>query len=84
MSKVEIKIQYIRRYTLYYQHIHSPELPAMDASLALEAQLHADIAQEINQLRAQFPRTQDLYREVCVLLFFRHGITPTANRSISW
>jgi len=52
----------------------------MDASLALEAQLHADIAQQIEQLRAQFPRTQDLYREVCVLLFFRHGITPTANR----
>jgi len=52
----------------------------MDASLALEAQLHADIAQEIDQLRAQFPRTQELYREVCVLLFFRHGITPTANR----
>ncbi|CAN7787328.1 DNA-binding protein [Caballeronia sp. LjRoot34] len=52
----------------------------MDASPALEAQLHADIAQEIEQLRAQFPRTQELYREVCVLLFFRHGITPTANR----
>ena len=48
----------------------------MDASPALEAQLQA----EIDQLRAQFPRTQDLYREVCVLLFFRHGITPTANR----
>ena len=52
----------------------------MDASLASEAQLHADIAQEIERLRAQFPRTQDLYREVCVLLFFRHGIAPTANR----
>ena len=48
----------------------------MDDSLALEAQLHADI----EQLRAQFPRTQELYREVCVLLFFRHGIAPTANR----
>ncbi|MDN7184671.1 DNA-binding protein [Caballeronia sp. SEWSISQ10-4 2] len=48
----------------------------MDASPALEPQLHA----EIEQLRPQFPRTQDLYREVCVLLFFRHGITPTANR----
>jgi chromosome segregation ATPase len=58
------------------QHIHSPELPAMDASPAMEPQLHA----EIDQLRAQFPRTQELYREVCVLLFFRHGITPTANR----
>jgi chromosome segregation ATPase len=48
----------------------------MDVSPALEAQLQADIA----QLRGQFPRTQDLYREVCVLLFFRHGIAPTANR----
>jgi len=48
----------------------------MDTSPALEAQLHA----EIEQLRTQFPRTQELYREVCVLLFFRHGITPTANR----
>ena len=48
----------------------------MEASPALEAQLHA----EIDQLRTQFPRTQELYREVCVLLFFRHGITPTANR----
>jgi chromosome segregation ATPase len=48
----------------------------MDASPALEPQLQA----EIEQLRAQFPRTQELYREVCVLLFFRHGIAPTANR----
>jgi len=48
----------------------------MEASPALEPQLQA----EIDQLRAQFPRTQELYREVCVLLFFRHGITPTANR----
>jgi chromosome segregation ATPase len=52
----------------------------MDASPAPEPPLHADIAQEIDQLRTQFPRTQELYREVCVLLFFRHGITPTANR----
>lgn len=38
------------------------------------------IAAGVEQLREQFPRTQDLYREVCVLLFFRHGITPTANK----
>jgi chromosome segregation ATPase len=76
MSKFDIPIQDIRRYTLYYQHINHPELLAMDASPARELQLHA----EIEQLRAQFPRTQELYREVCVLLFFRHGITPTANR----
>jgi chromosome segregation ATPase len=35
---------------------------------------------EIDRLRADFPRTQDLYREACVLLFFRYGITPTANK----
>src|ERR1700675_2909382 len=57
-----------------------PGLIAMDTPPALEPPLHADLAQDIEQLRTQFPRTQDLYREVCVLLFFRHGITPTANR----
>lgn len=41
-----------------------------------ESQLLADI----DQLRSQFPHTQDLYREVCVLLFFRYGITPTTNK----
>jgi chromosome segregation ATPase len=38
------------------------------------------IAAAIAELRDRFPRTQDLYREVCILLFFRHGITPTANK----
>lgn len=38
------------------------------------------IQTEIDQLRGQFPETQDLYREVCVLLFFRYGVTPTANK----
>jgi chromosome segregation ATPase len=35
---------------------------------------------EIDELRAKFADTQELYREVCTLLFFRHGITPTANK----
>jgi chromosome segregation ATPase len=35
---------------------------------------------EIERLRHEFPNTQDLYREACVLLFFRFGITPTANK----
>lgn len=35
---------------------------------------------EIERLRPQFQDTQDLYREVCTLLFFRLGITPTANK----
>jgi hypothetical protein len=31
-------------------------------------------------LKAAHPKTRERYREVCALLFFRHGITPTANR----
>jgi len=48
----------------------------MDTPLAIEKQLLADI----DQLRGQFPHTQDLYREACILLFFRYGITPTGNK----
>jgi chromosome segregation ATPase len=38
------------------------------------------LAAEIGRLKADFPKTRELYREVCALLFFRFGITPTANR----
>lgn len=38
------------------------------------------IQDEIALLKTQFPHTRDLYREVCVLLFFRYGITPSANK----
>ncbi|WP_404303324.1 DNA-binding protein [Alicycliphilus denitrificans] len=48
----------------------------MDTLPATEARMQA----EIEALRAQHPDTQDLYREVCVLLFFRYGLTPTANK----
>lgn len=48
----------------------------METPAIAEARLQA----EIEALRAQHPETQELYREVCVLLFFRHGITPTANK----
>ncbi|WP_020654126.1 DNA-binding protein [Massilia niastensis] len=41
-----------------------------------QSQLLADV----ESLRQQYPRTQDLYREVCVLLFFRYGVTPTTNK----
>ncbi|MBK3843534.1 DNA-binding protein [Paraburkholderia aspalathi] len=40
----------------------------------------AALAAEIDRLKAAFPKTRELYREVCALLFFRYGITPTANR----
>ncbi|MBN3787897.1 DNA-binding protein [Burkholderia sp. Ac-20353] len=38
------------------------------------------LAAEIERLKAEFPKTRELYREACALLFFRFGITPTANR----
>jgi chromosome segregation ATPase len=41
-----------------------------------EAQIQADV----DALRAEIADTQALYREVCTVLFFRHGVTPTANR----
>lgn len=37
------------------------------------------IAAEIAALRAVNRDTRELYREVCGLLFFKYGITPTAN-----
>jgi hypothetical protein len=40
----------------------------------------ARLAAEIDRLKVEFPRTRELYREVCALLFFRFDITPTANR----
>src|SRR5258705_3028349 len=40
----------------------------------------ARLAAEIDRLKVQFPKTRELYREVCALLFFRFGQTPTANR----
>jgi chromosome segregation ATPase len=40
----------------------------------------ARLTAEIERLKAEFPKTRELYREVCALLFFRFGITPTANR----
>lgn len=44
--------------------------------MTTEAQIHADI----EALRERIPETQDMYREVCTILFFRYGITPTANK----
>lgn len=38
------------------------------------------IQTEIESLKERFTETKALYREVCALLFFRHGITPTASK----
>src|ERR1700759_49638 len=47
---------------------------------ALDApRLQADIA----ALRTRFADTREIYREVCALLFFRYGVTPTANKLYS-
>lgn len=40
----------------------------------------SEILAEVETLKAKFSDTRALYREVCVLLFFRYGITPTANK----
>ena len=40
----------------------------------------ARLAAEIERLKVEFPKTRELYREVCALLFFRFGVAPTANR----
>jgi chromosome segregation ATPase len=45
------------------------------------------LAAEVERLKVAFPQTsqtRELYREACVLLFFRFGITPTANRLHQW
>jgi hypothetical protein len=40
----------------------------------------AALTTEIARLKATHSNTRELYREVRALLFFRFGITPTANR----
>ncbi|KVP98253.1 KfrA protein [Burkholderia ubonensis] len=44
-----------------------------------ESGLQADV----EALRERFPETRALYREVCGLLFFNYGVTPTANKLYS-
>jgi chromosome segregation ATPase len=48
----------------------------MESEQVLEQQIRS----QIDALREQYPQTKDLYREVCVLMFFRYGITPTTNK----
>ncbi|WP_018991476.1 DNA-binding protein [Aromatoleum toluclasticum] len=40
----------------------------------------SEIREAIDALRDTTANTQELYREACALLFFRYGITPTANK----
>ena len=62
-------------FTLYYL-LNFIETAPMSDVLPDEGRLAA----EIDRLKVAFPKTRELYREVCALLFFRFGITPTANR----
>ena len=39
-----------------------------------------EILAEVEALKVRFSDTKALYREVCALLFFRYGITPTTNK----
>ena len=39
-----------------------------------------EIQTEVDALKARFSDTRALYREVCALLFFRYGITPTVSK----
>ncbi|MDK3022635.1 DNA-binding protein [Cupriavidus taiwanensis] len=57
-------------------------MPAADLDLT-DAALQAAMANDIAELRGRFPETRALYREVCGLLFFRYGVTPTANKLYS-
>jgi hypothetical protein len=43
------------------------------------AQTTAAMQADIDTLRERFPRTADLYREACAVMFFRYGQTPTTN-----
>lgn len=38
------------------------------------------IQADIEALKSHFTNTQELYREVAAVLFFRYGLTPTANK----
>lgn len=42
--------------------------------------IESELQSDIEALRGRFTETKDLYREVCALLFFRYGITPTASK----
>ncbi|EON18770.1 KfrA protein [Cupriavidus sp. GA3-3] len=57
-------------------------MAAADLDLT-DTALQAAMANDIAELRGRFPETRALYREVCGLLFFRYGVTPTANKLYS-
>jgi hypothetical protein len=57
-------------------------LDGLDSPCAARGARHGSV-QGLAELRSRFPETRALYREVCGLLFFRYGVTPTANKLYS-
>ncbi|MBB3219738.1 DNA-binding protein [Pseudoduganella umbonata] len=53
-------------------------LPIADKTAARSAE--ELLLDDIEALRARCASTQELYGEVCAVMFFRYGMTPTANR----
>lgn len=39
-----------------------------------------ELQNEVEKIKQHFTQTQAIYREVCMLMFFRYGVTPTANK----
>lgn len=76
MSNLNHKQLNILRNTLYYSY----KLIQLDENMASNDISEGKLIEDVEILRAQFPQTKDLYREVCGLMFFRYGIQPTANR----
>lgn len=68
------------RVTLYYQPNSAKATPLIPLRTFAAMNIDAQIREDIDALRDTASNTQELYREVCALLFFRYGITPTANK----
>jgi DNA repair exonuclease SbcCD ATPase subunit len=48
--------------------------------MAINDVFEGKLIDDVEKLRSQFPKTKELYREVCSVMFFRYGIQPTANK----
>lgn len=46
----------------------------------MNSEINTSMQADIELLRTQIGDTKSLYREVCALMFFRYGITPTTNK----
>lgn len=80
MSNFPKELQGIARFTLYYLRNRYRTEPSSPIAATATMNIEDEIREEIDALRATITNTQELYREVCALLFFRYGITPTANK----